>query len=171
MKIIRQSVAGKLLTDDGKTALLLGDPESDDQVYLAYALITQGPAHQLLPALLLDDWGNEISKLELYHWIHENGPRFPRAEVFGYSPSGKSEQFFLRDLEPFAKHPVYAFADLDAPVSSGIRLQAILVAALDVTDVQPIDPPAEVKPPLREASVSWWRVRPGQADLAFLEQA
>jgi hypothetical protein len=168
VKIIRQPVAGKLLTDGDKAALLLGEPESEDQVYLAYALVTQGPGYQLLPASLLDDWGNEIDKLALYHWIRENGLRFPRAEVFGYSPTGKNEQYFLRDLELFARYPVYAFAESDAPVTSGLRLQAILLPEPGA-DAQPIDPPDEVDSPLREARVSWWRVRPEQADLAFLE--
>jgi hypothetical protein len=169
VKIIRESVAGKLLIDGEKAALLLSDPESEDRVYLAYALVTQGPGYQILPASLLDDWGNEIGELDLYHWIHENGLHFPRAEVFGYSPAGKNEQFFLRDLELFAKYPVYAFAEADAPVTSGLRLQAVLLPEPGAAGAQPIDLPDEVQPPLREARVSWWRVRPEQADLAFLE--
>jgi hypothetical protein len=168
VKIIRESVAGKLLINGDKTALLLGNPESEERVYLAYALVTQGPGYQILPASLLDDWGNEIGKLDLYHWIHENGLRFPRAEVFGYSPTGKNEQFFLRDLELFAKYPVYAFAEADGPVTSGLRLQAVLLPEPGA-DAQLTGPPDEVNPPLREARVSWWRVRPDQADLAFLE--
>jgi hypothetical protein len=169
VKIIKQAVQGTLLVDGEKTALLMGNSESGATVYLAYALITQGPGHQILPASLLDDWGNEIGKLDLYHWIHENGLRFPRAEVFGYSPSGKREQYFLRDLELFAKYPVYAFGGDDEPANSGVLLRAVLIP--DVTTVEPqrIDPPEDLIPPLREAWVSWWRVGLDRADLGFLE--
>lgn len=169
MKIIKQSVPGTLLVDGEKTALIMGNAESGATVYLAYALISQGPGHQILPTSLLDDWGNEIGRLDLYKWIHENGPRFPRAEVFGYSPSGEREQYFLRDLELFAKYPVYAFGGDDQPANSGILLRAVLIP--DVTTVEPqwIDPPEDLTPPLREARVSWWRVGPEQADLGFLE--
>jgi hypothetical protein len=171
MKIIRQPVLGKLLIDGDRAAILLNDPtseESGEQVYLAYALITQGPGNQILPVSLLDDWGNEIKKLELYRWIHENGMHFPRAEVFGFSPTGESEQYFLRDLELIARHPVYAFVEADDSVSSGVLLQAVLIADSEVEHAQPINPPDDISLPLREARVSWWQVNPRQVDLGFL---
>jgi hypothetical protein len=169
VKIITQSVPGTLVVDGEKAALLLGDPEGGALVFLAYALVTQGPEHQILPATLLDDWGNEIGDLELYHWIHENGPRFPRAEVFGYSPAGGQAQYFLRDLELFTKYPVYAFAGHDDSVNSGVLLRAILVPDTRQADAHPIDPPENVTPLLREARVAWWRVGPERVDLGFLE--
>lgn len=171
MKIIRQPFSGKLLVDGDRAAILLNDPTSEEsleQVYLAYALITLGPGNQILPVSLLDDWGNEIKKLELYRWIREYGMRFPRAEVFGFSPTGESEQYFLRDLELIASHPVYAFVEADDSIKSGVLLQAVLIADPEVEVAQPIDPPDDIGLPLREARVSWWRVNPGQVDLAFL---
>ena len=70
--IIKHAVPGTLIIDDGKAALRLGAPEAPEQVHLAYALVTQGPELQILPALLLDDWGNEVSGLALYGWINDN---------------------------------------------------------------------------------------------------
>jgi hypothetical protein len=147
----------------------MGDTESGASVYLAYALITQGPGHQILPASLLDDWGNEIGGLDLYNWIHEHGLRFPRAEVFGFSPSGQEEQYFLRDLELFAKYPVYAYAGESDPVNAGVLLGAILITDSTSSTAQAIEPPDDLVAPLREAQVSWWRVGPEQTDLGFLE--
>jgi hypothetical protein len=169
VKIIKQSVPGTLLVDGEKTALLMGNTESGAIVYLVYALVTQGPGRQILPASLLDDWGNEIGELGLYQWIQENGLRFPRAEVFGYAPSGQREQFFLRDLELFARYPVYAYGGDDEPANSGVLLQAILITDAATAAPQRIDPPDDLTPPLREARASWWQVGLEQADLEFLE--
>lgn len=166
--IIKESIPGTLVIENGKAALRLYDTAARETVYLAYALITQGPGYQVLPSVLLDDWGNEIGHLELYSWIRENGLQFPRAEVFGISPSGAKVQYFLRDLEIFAKYPLYAFADNDAPDSSGVLVQAILVSIDNIESPQPVMPPDEVRAPLRDAQVSWWQVNPRHLDLEFL---
>lgn len=164
---IMERVNGTVIQEGGKNALRLSGSDTGSDVYLSYALVTQGPGWQILPSLLLDDWGNQIDGLALYDWIRENGLRFPRAEVFGHSPQGESVQYFLRDLELFEKYPVYAFASDDDAPSSGIPLHAILIPDADVTVGVAAQPPAEASALLREAQVSWWRVNPDQVGLDF----
>ncbi len=167
--IITQPIPGTLLVDGEKVALRLNEPEAAETVHLAYALVTQGPEHQILPSVMLDDWGNEVSSLKLYAWIRENGLRFPRAEVFGESPAGAPVQYFLRDLELFGRFPVYAFREADAPAASGVLVRDVLVPD-DATDApQPTEPPENIPPPLRDGHLRWWRVNPRQAGLGFIE--
>lgn len=165
MRIIRQQVPGVLLRDGGRAALWFegfGTGGEDQSVYLAYALATQlpsgdAPAH-ILPSVLLDDWGAEVKKLELYRWIREFGAQFPRAEVFGLDPRGLPVQYFLRDLDLLGRYPTYAFAEKDAPASAGVLLRAALLPDGSVERPEPAGPPVEVKPPLRRARLTWWRV-------------
>lgn len=167
--IITQPIPGTLIVDGAQKALRLGEPGSAERVYLAYALVTQGPEYQILPSVLLDDWGNKVGSLNLYAWIRENGLRFPRAEVFGESPAGAPGQYFLRDLELFGHYPVYAFSGADAPAATGILVRDVLVPDVAVTAPQPTEPPTEIAPPLREGHLRWWRVNPRQAGLGFIE--
>jgi hypothetical protein len=154
--------------DGDLTALILGAAEEGGTVDLAYALVTQGPGDQIIPSVLLDDWGNEIRDLQLYDWIRENGLQFPRAEVFGRSPAGDQVQYFLRDLELFAQYPVYAYPG-GSERAQGVPLHAVLVEDASADTPQPIHPPDEVIGPLREGQVSWWRVGPQQRELGFIE--
>lgn len=167
---IMELVNGTVIQEGGRNALRLPGIETGSAVYLSYALVTQGPGWQILPSLLLDDWGNQIDGLALYDWIRENGLRFPRAEVFGHSPQGESVQYFLRDLELFEKYPVYAFAADDASPSSGVPLHAVLIPDNGVANGVAAQPPAEASALLREAQVSWWRVNPDQVGLDFMNQ-
>ncbi len=139
-------------------------------VYLAFALVTQGIAAQLLPAVLLDDWGNEIKGLGLYDWVRENGLHFPRAEVFGQTPAGETGQYFLRDMELFAPTPVYAATDKTAPIATWLPLGAVLLPDAALLAPQPAAPPDGLTGPLRLARVSWWRVPTYLDDLAFLDE-
>lgn len=167
--IITQPIPGSLIVDGEKIALRLGEPDATERVYLAYALVTQEPEYQILPYMLLDDWGNEVGSLGLYAWIQENGLRFPRAEVFGESLAGAPTQYFLRDLELFGQFPVYAFSEADAPTSSAVQVREILVPDAATAAPQPTEPPAEIASPLRDGLLRWWRVNPRQAGLAFIE--
>ena len=164
---IKQSVPGSLIVDGDLAALILGAAEEGATVDLAYALVTQGPGDQIVPSLLLDDWGNEIRDLQLYEWIQENGLQYPRAEVFGQSPSGDQVQYFLRDLELFAQYPTYVYPG-ESDQTQGIPLHAVLVEDASVEAPQPIRPPDEVIGPLRAAQLSWWRVSPQQRELGFI---
>ena len=158
--IIKELVHGKLVGEEDSLMLRLDDQDIGDRVYLAYALVTQGPGHHVLPSVLLDDWGNEIEQMRLYEWIKDNGLLFPRAEIFGESPSGESVQCFLRDLELFGKYPVYVFAADDAPDSSGTLIRAITVVDHDPSSSKSTLPPEWVGGQLRNAQVEWRHARP-----------
>lgn len=166
--IIKDSIPGTLIREGNRAALRLGEPAAGDTVYLAYALVTQGPEYQIMPSVLLDDWGNEVGSPALYDWIRENGLRFPRAEVFGESPAGAPAQYFLRDLELLGRFPVYAFRDADAPTAEGVLVGDVLIPDAATTEPQPIDPPADIAFPLREGQLRWWRVDPQSAGLDFI---
>ena len=178
MKAVRQRVQGSLLTDNGRTALLLQDARpaatAADVVYLRYAFVTQetiaqGAESHVLPAFVLDDWGKEIKSLELYEWVREYGDQFPRAEVFGFDVSGKTTQYFLRELELVSKLPCYAYPTKETPLAAGALVEAILLPDVEVTTAQKTKRPAaaEVGQPLRSARVSWWRVNPSLTGFNF----
>ena len=166
MMIVKEPIRGILIIDEEKVALRL-EPDSDSFVYLAYALVTQGPGYHILPSVILDDWGNEIGELGLYQWITDNGLRFPRAEVFGEDLTGGSVQYFVRDLELFAKFPVYVFDTDDSPISSGRLLNAVLLPDEQVHSPQNIQSSLAETGLLSQANVSWWRVAPQQSSLDF----
>jgi hypothetical protein len=160
VKFIKQGVVGTLLVAGERAALRLAEGD-EPVVYLAFALTTQGIAAQIIPSVLLDDWGKEIKGLALYEWVHEHGLRFPRAELFGFSPDGQSIQYFLRDMELFAPVVAYATVDKTLPIEQWSRLTEGLVPALDVIAPEPTGVPDDVTGPLREARLGWWRVSPG----------
>jgi hypothetical protein len=156
--IVKEPIHGRLVADGDGFNLRLEASDSENLIFLAYALVTQGPELQILPSVLLDDWGNEIKGLSIYQWIHENGLHFPRAEVFGFNPTGAPTQYFLRDLELFAKYPVYAFTAQDAPDSSGVPVGVILIPTEGNDSGQSIEPPEEISALLRRGHVDWQRV-------------
>ncbi len=167
--IVKQSIPGTIIVDGNKAALRLGDAQSTDHVFLTYALVTQGPEYQILPSVVLDDWGNEVGQIQLYAWIRDNGLKFPRAEVFGETPKGAPAQFFVRDLELFGKYPVYGFSAIDAPTASGMLLNAILVPDSTIQEPELSEVPDDVVAPLQEVQAGWWRINPNQTGLGFLE--
>lgn len=156
--IIKEVVRGELVPFEDGLALRLDNHDGTETVYLAYALVTQGPGLRVLPSVLLDDWGAEIGGLQLYQWIEENGLRFPRAEVFGKDPSGSPVQYFIRDLELFGKYPVYAFSAEDAPDATGVQVDTVLIMRDGNDAPEPIEPPDDIGTPLRRAKVQWWAV-------------
>lgn len=166
--IIKEEIKGSIIVNGDIAAIRLAPPESKDVVYVAYALFTQGPEYQILPSVLVDDWGNEIAGMQLYDWIKENGLQFPRAEVFGVTPSGGRVQYFLRDLELFEKFPVYAFSDADADDASGIAVQAILVPDETVSTYEACSPLEGLSPMLARGQLAWWCVNPQINSLEFL---
>lgn len=168
MKFIKQHVVGSLLVAGERAALRLGEGDAPG-VYLAFALTTQGIAAQIIPSVLLDDWGKEIKGLALYEWVHEHGLRFPRAELFGFGPDGQACQYFLRDMELFTPVVAYAAADKELPIGQWSRLTDGVVPALDVIAPEPADVPDSVMGPLREAWLAWWRVAPGFEALGLLD--
>ncbi len=159
---IRQRVGGKILTNDGQTALILKDlrPAQDapNVLFLRYAFVTKGPEEHIFPAFLLDDWGGEVRGLKLYSWVSKNGERFPRGEIFGFEQDGRETQCFLRELEHYARLPCYVYADADLSVEAGRLLNAILLPDVDVAAAVWIKRPSHLKRPLRAARVSWWQI-------------
>ena len=131
MRAVIQRVGGELLLGGNKNALILHQtkPPKNTQnlVYLRFALVTRGPGDHIFPASVLDDWGKERSNLGLYEWILEFGDQFPRAEVFGFDPDGSETQVFIRALEHFARFPCYAYPTDNPVVIGGHLLSAILV--------------------------------------------
>ena len=170
MKFIKQRMAATLLADGPWVALRLHEEGPEEEaVYLAFALTTQGIAAQIVPAVLLDDWGKEIKGLALYDWVQEHGWRFPRAELFGVSPHGEAVQYFLRDMELLAPWVVYAAADKSLPIGDWLPVQAVLLPDGALFAPEPAEVPPDLTGPLRVGRVAWWRVPPDTIDLSFLE--
>lgn len=165
--IVKHPVHGKLVTDGDKVALHL-NPDSDSILFLAYALVTQGPGLHILPSALLDDWGNEIKNPDLFQWIADNGLHFPRAEVFGVSPTGEPVQYFLRDIELFVGYPLYVFEAEDAPDSSARLAQAVLLTDDSIDGEVRTTVPDGTGDLLSKSQVSWWLVTPQLNGLGFI---
>ncbi len=169
MRAVRQRVAGELLSQEKKSALILRQlkpaPESKDLVYLRYALVTRGRGDHIFPALVLDDWGQEKRSLRLYQWIRDNGDHFPRAEIFGFEADGRDTQAFLREMELYARYPCYAYPTDDTAVNEGRRISAVLLPDASVTAPVRIKTPQDLKLPLSAARVTWWQIPEGDADI------
>lgn len=164
MKAAKQHIHGKLITENGRSALLLLDEEptakTEDSLYLRYAVVVRGPDDHVLPAILLDDWGKEIRGLKIFKFLREHGDEFPRAEIFGFDMDGSETQLFVRSLELYSRLPAYAYADVGSPLDEGVLLDAILLLDSETDRVVRLEKAREsgVKRPLRSAHVSWWRI-------------
>lgn len=171
MRLILQHVHGNLFQADGRAALLLKNsaPESvtDDSCYLCFAVVVQGPEDHILPALVLDDWGNQRRDLAVYEWLEEEGHRFPRSEIFGFDVDGSEAQCFLRALELYVKLPCYFFPTKKTPVAEGVRLNAVLLPDAAVDAPQKIKRPSQFEWPLGKAKVSWWQVHADSTSFDF----
>jgi hypothetical protein len=171
VKAVTQSVQGSLFTEDGRAALLLQDnqpqAETADSLYLRFAFVTREREERILPALILDDWGAEIKSLNLYEWVNEFGDQFPRAELFGFDLDGQERQYFLRELELYARLPCYAYAHRYTPLSEGLPVEAILLPREEAAAPRPTKRPIQMKRPLRTARVSWWQVPPAITTFDF----
>lgn len=170
MQPVQQRVQGKVVTANGRSALLLRDlqpaAEAPDLLYLRYAFVLMGPEAHVFPAFVLDDWGNEIRGLKLYRWVRENGNEFPRATIFGFEADGSDTQIFAREIELYFKLPCFVAAASDAPVTAQTRLHAVMLPTAGVTTPEKIKRPSPMKRPLRSASVDWWQIPPN-ADMDF----
>ncbi len=166
MKAAIQHIHGKLITENGRSALLLLNAEPEtitaDSLYLRYAVVVRGPEDHVLPAILLDDWGKETHGLKIYEFLRKHGDEFPRAEIFGFDMDGSETQLFVRSLELYSRLPAYAYTDVEAPLADGVLLNAILLPDAETDSVVRVEKASEmgVKRPLGSAQVSWWRVPP-----------
>lgn len=157
MKAIKQKVNGIIL--EHEQGSLVWD-NSADPIYLRYAFVTLGPEEHILPAFLLDDWGNEIKGLELYEWVQENGLYFPRAEMFGFKPTGQKTQIFLRELDLVLKYRCYAYPTAETPLADGRLIETIYLLDNSVTEPTPAKRPPDTPHPLSKAAVRWFRTPP-----------
>jgi hypothetical protein len=166
-KAVGQHIGGRLLREneaeaDGRFALFLTNPEPEsgavDTLFVRYALILMGTEHHLFPSFLIDDWGSEVRGLALYDWVQENGNQFPRAEIFAFNQHGVSVQYFLRELELYAKLPAYVYPERKTPLEEGKLLSAILLPDAAVMVPEKIKRPSQLKRPLASARVFWWKV-------------
>lgn len=155
MKAIKQKVHGSIL--EGEAGGLLWD-ESADPLYLRYAFVTLGPEEHILPAFLLDDWGKEIKGLGLYEWVEENGLYFPRAEIFGFIPSGQETQVFLRALDLVLKYRVYAYPQADTPLAEGRFIENVYLPDETVTKLEPAKRPSSAPRLLAKSAVRWFKI-------------
>ncbi|MBE2222754.1 MAG: hypothetical protein IAF02_14510 [Anaerolineae bacterium] len=173
MKAAKQHVHGKLIRENGRSALLLlnAEPETKTAVslYLRYAVVVRGPDDPVLPAILLDDWGKEIRGLKIYEFLREYGDQFPRAEIFGFDIDGSETQLFVRSLELYGRLPAYAYPNVETPLADGVLLDAILLPDAETTECVRVENAEEmgVKRPLRSARVSWWKVPTGTTTFDF----
>lgn len=174
MKAVSLRIRGRLFGERGQTAVLLDEiapaAETADTLYLRFAFVTRGREEHLFPGFLLDDWGKEVRGLKLYRWVAEFGEQFPRAEVFGSERNGLEVQFFLRELELYARLPCYAYVDRRQPLAEGVPVAAILLPEAGVAAPERRARPEGWERPLSAARVTWWRVPPAldQFDLALL---
>lgn len=165
MNVVTQRVQGQLLTANGRTALLLHNPEPTPtqtaaSLYLRFAFSLQGVETPIFPAELLDDWGNSIKRWPIYEWVADYADEFPRAEMFGFGGNGRETQAFLRDLELTERVHCYAFADKRSPIGEGVRVEAVLLPMVGVSEAVKMKRPLEGKRPLIEGKLSWWQVPP-----------
>ena len=164
MKAAKLHVHGKLITENGRSDLLLLDEEptakTENSLYLRFALVIMGPEDHVMPAILLDDWGKEIRSLKIYKFLREYGDQFPRAEIFGFDMDGSETQLFVRSLELYSRLPCYAYTDVKAPLDEGVLIEAILLPDGETDRAVRLEKAKDsgVKRPLRSAQVSWWRV-------------
>lgn len=155
MKAIKQKVTGIIL--EGEQAGVVLD-DTADLIYLRYAFVTLGPEDHILPAFLLDDWGNEIKGLKLYDWVEENGLYFPRAEIFGFRPSGQQTQIFLRELDLVLKFRCYAFPKAAAPLQDGRLIETIFLPDDSVKEPMPAKRPKNAPKLLLKSAVRWVKI-------------
>jgi hypothetical protein len=161
LKAIKQKVHGLIIGDDESGWGLAWD-ETADPVYLRYAFVTLGPEDHILPAFLLDDWGNETKSLNLYAWVEKNGLYFPRAEIFGFTPSGAKTQIFLRELDLIMKYRCYGYPTAETPLAEGRLIETIYLPDKTVTEPTPSKRPSDAPRLLSKAAVRWLKIPPNK---------
>lgn len=163
MKPVTEKRHGWLYRRNDRLAFLPGDEDAPgaQAVYLRYAFLLQGSEIPIFPGVLVDDWGQERRDLGLYQWVHDEGQRFPRTEIFGYERDGNETQVFLRALEIFLKLPCFVYEKRSLPVDAGQPLYAVFLPD-PAHEGRParIAVPAETGWPLRHAAVHWLRANP-----------
>jgi hypothetical protein len=156
MNALAQSIRGELHRSEEQGVLVIEPTRA--QVYLRYAFTELGADDLFFPELLLDDWGHEIGSMELYHWIRQNGARFPRAELFGCDQAGNERQYFLRELDLISQYPCFGLSKADDSVENGVEINFIVRAVDEALQSPWVPAEGEISWPLSNAAVKWWRV-------------
>jgi hypothetical protein len=181
VKAVGQRVGGRLFwenesSQNGRLALLLThpkpEPDAANTFIFRFAFVLLGTEAHFFPSFLIDDWGGEVRGPALYEWVRENGNHFPRAEIFGFAQHGDSVQYFVRELELYAKLPAYIYPDKETPLDKGKLVSAILLPDEAAGAPAKIKRPSHLKRPLSLARVIWWQVPPTitQFDFTLLDQ-
>lgn len=153
MKAIKQKVNGYILA--GSEGVMVLD-DTAAPIYLSYAFVTLGPEDHILPAFLLDDWGSEKKGLSLYSWVEKNGLYFPRAEIFGFTPTGTKTQIFLRELDLVLKYRCYAYPTAETLQEDGRLIEKIFLPDNSLTEPIPAKRPANAPRLLSKSAVQWF---------------
>lgn len=163
MKAFSEKQQAEVVTDNGRSFLLMQPDQPDKQLFLRYALVRQGTEELVYPRFILDDWGNEVPKAEMFDWIKEYGWQFPRAEIFGLDEDGEEGQWFLREFELYAKWRCVASPEKNTPIPDCWRIEAVLWPE-DVAEVVKVKRPLadQLNSPLRKSYVTWWHVPANQ---------
>jgi hypothetical protein len=156
MGAVGERLHGRVLSDDNQAALIL-DPIGGT-LLVRYALVQTGSGKHILPETILDDWGHEIRGLQIYSWVRENGPRFPRAEVFGFEPTGSRTQCFMRELELMSRYPCYIYPDEGYPIAAGVKLDAAIIVEPGSAAPRPIRDLSAVPGLLADGQLKWWTI-------------
>jgi hypothetical protein len=166
VRVIQQRLLARLIR--GPELAVLWPDDGAAPLYLRFGLPELEREGFIFPSLLLDDWGREISNLSLYDWIQANGDQFPRAELFGLSRAGHSEQRFLRELDLSARLACVAAVNPGAPMASCATVGAIALSDPTATEIQHVGPLWR-EGPIGRAAVSWWRAPAGaEVDIGAL---
>lgn len=154
----KHKVLGRVVEFEGESAVILD--ENADTLWIGYAMVELGTDALLFPEVVVDDWGTEITKSKMFRWIREFGMQFPRSEVFGFTPEGKQSQWFVRELEHAVRFPCFVYPEKESAVSEGIQLRSVIVLDESVEGIEKSKRPKELKRPIPNAGVRWWRANP-----------
>ena len=145
---------GSLYTFPNKVLFVNG--ENGIRHYFAFGLSPKGIDEDFYPESLLDDWGHEITGLNLFTWIQKNGSDFPRAELFGFSGNGNSRQYFLRELELWSKYPCLVSSNPIKKPTDGKKLDIVVLLDDKCKSTRQIESIPNIDFPFNKANVSWW---------------
>ncbi|MDX1613287.1 MAG: hypothetical protein R3300_03195 [Candidatus Promineifilaceae bacterium] len=148
----------RLTRHQDQTALLLTN--SAEPILLRFAFVKYGSEEPLFPALILDDWGGNVTGAAMYSWYRDFADQFPRAEVFGYEATGRYVQRFVREFEIYDQLACYAYPHRDAPVDAGQEVHHVLLPTAAAPDVQRVEPPVDADQLLRWSRLAWWQLPP-----------
>jgi hypothetical protein len=79
-------------------------------VFVRYGLVRMVDGVTMLPTLVIDEKGNQITGYRLFSWLEEFGYLEPRADASCLTLAGEEEYCFARDLDLWRAPEAFAFA-------------------------------------------------------------